>query len=196
MLKAERTELKERLAQVRLLAMDVDGVLSDGSVAYDSDGGEQKRFHVSDGLGLVVLKQAGIPCVWISGRSHAGVERRGAELRVFRVLQGVRDKQAALQQLSAETGIALQETAYIGDDWNDLPAFRIVGIRIAVANAAIEVKTAADLVTNALGGHGAVREVCMALLDARGIREQVLQGYLRSLSHSLTAGSGQEGSAN
>src|SRR5262249_24725986 len=115
--------------------MDVDGVLTDGALIYDSQGGELKRFHVSDGLGIVLLQQIGIEVAWLSGRAHHGVERRAKELGVTLVLQGVRDKHLALQRLSDDTGIPLAATGYIGDDWNDLPALEIAGVPIATANA-------------------------------------------------------------
>lgn len=177
----ERAELVTLLTQVRLLAMDVDGVLTDGTLDYDSQGGLHKRFHVADGLGLVVLAQMGIPIAWITGRADAVVERRAAELRVEHLLQGVRDKGRALERLGASLNIPCAGIAYIGDDWNDLPAFAIAGVRLAVANAVVEVKQRADAVTLASGGAGAVREVCAALLKARGLQTQSLEVYLASL---------------
>lgn len=177
----EGAELKSRLAQVRLLAMDVDGVLTDGTFAYDNGGGEQKRFHVMDGLGLVLLRLQQIEVAWISGRKSAIVTRRAQELGVAYVVQGVRDKRAVLNKLSESLQIPLTVTAYIGDDWNDLPAFAVAGVRIAVANAAQEVLERADVVTRHSGGQGAVREVCEMLLEARGEREVCLNAYLKSL---------------
>ena len=177
--------LNERLARVRLLAMDVDGVLTDGMIAYDTQGGEQKRFHVADGLGLVLLRLQGVEVVWITGRSSALVERRARELGVTQVVQGVRDKGVALQQCCKSLRVTVAEVAYIGDDWNDLPAFALAGVRIAVANAAPEVKERADVVTLRMGGQGAVREVCDLLLEARGERETCLQAYLQSLKEPV-----------
>ncbi len=174
-------ELRSRFARIRLLAMDVDGVLTDGGLLYSSTGEEHKRFHISDGLGIVLLRLFGVRVAWISGRSHHGVERRAKDLGVDYLLQGIRDKEAALIQLSEHCGMPLSEIAYIGDDWNDLLAFRAAGVRVAVANAAVEVKAAADLITQYSGGEGAVREVCMALLDARGQREEALRRYLEGL---------------
>ena len=170
------------LSAIRLLAMDVDGVLTDGTIGYSSDGREDKRFHVHDGLGLTLLAAAGVNVAWISGRVSAAVERRATELGVGHLLQGVRDKQCALQDLVQDLGITAPEVAYIGDDWNDLGAFAVCGLKIAVANARIEVLDRADYVTRAQGGCGAVREVCDALLDARGIQDEVLADYLRSLT--------------
>lgn len=177
----EESRIIGRLAQTGVLAMDVDGVLTDGTLAYGSDGVEQKRFHVADGLGLVVMHLARIRVVWISGRANPIVDKRASELKVFRVLQGVRDKGAALCRLCEELGVPPEEVVFIGDDWNDLPAFEVAGARIAVSNAVREVGSLADAVTEKPGGHGAVREVCDAILDARGDRESCLRLYLDSL---------------
>lgn len=167
---------------IRLLAMDVDGVLTDGAIIYDSTGVELKHFHVSDGLGIVILKQVGITVAWLSARENTIVERRAAELQVSYILQGTRNKGQALQELSEKLNVKRSDIAYIGDDWNDLPAFEAAGIRIAVSNAAPEILAAADIVTARPGGHGAVREVCERLLDARGQRATCLQAYLKTLA--------------
>ena len=183
----EEARIIGRLARVSILAMDVDGVLTDGTLAYGSDGVEQKRFHVADGLGLVVMHLAQIKVVWISGRANPIVERRASELKVFRVLQGVRDKGAALLRLCEELGIPREEVIFVGDDWNDLQAFEVAGTCIAVSNAAKEVLSLADAVTEKPGGSGAVREVCDAILDARGDRESCLRLYLDSLRQIQSA---------
>jgi 3-deoxy-D-manno-octulosonate 8-phosphate phosphatase (KDO 8-P phosphatase) len=187
----EKESVIRRLAQTRILAMDVDGVLTDGALGYGSDGVEQKRFHVSDGLGLVVMHMAGIKVVWISGRANPIVEKRASELKVFRVLQGVRDKGAALLHLCEELGARREEVTFIGDDWNDLQAFEVAGTCIAVANAAEEVRSLADATTENPGGRGAVREVCNAILDARGDRESCLRLYLDSLREAQSSDSTQ-----
>jgi len=177
----ESTDLHAKLAQTRLLAMDVDGVLTDGTLGYSSEGAEERRFHVADGLGLVALRQTGILIAWVSGRANPLVERRARELGVPHILQGVRDKGAALERLTRELTLDLARVAYIGDDWNDLPAFEAVGVRIAVAGAAREVVTAADYVTDRRGGQGAVREVCEMILDALDQRDACLRAYLDSV---------------
>ncbi len=182
------TPLLSALAQIRLLAMDVDGVLTDGTLGYSSDGSEMKRFHVHDGLGLTLIASFGIQVAWISGRTNPAVERRARELGVQHLLQGVRDKQTALREIADTAGLATVEIAYIGDDWNDLGAFSASGLRIAVADARREVREMADFITVATGGHGAVREVCDALLDARAAREQVLEDYVNSLRSGTSLG--------
>lgn len=169
------------LRRVRLLALDVDGVLTDGALGLDSAGQEQKRFHVHDGLGLALMRQEGIVVAWISGRVNPIVEHRARELRVAHVVQGVRDKGRALRALQAEENVTQEETLFIGDDWNDLLAFAQAGIRVAVADAVPEIVAQAHWVTRRPGGFGAVREVCMAILDAQGRREMACEAYVRAL---------------
>jgi len=168
--------------------MDVDGVLTDGSLLYDTHGAELKRFHVSDGLGIVLLRQAAISVAWLSARTNPIIEHRATELKVPYVLQGTRNKGLALRELGDKLKIEMSAIAYIGDDWNDLPAFEAAGIRIAVSNAAPELLAAADIVTERPGGSGAVREVCERLLDARGQRAASLKAYLETLTEPPSGG--------
>ena len=182
--------LRERLVKVRLLAMDVDGVLTDGTLGY-SERDEIKRFHVADGLGLTALRLMGYEIAWISGRESAAVARRAAELKIPCLLSGVRDKAAALRERVRQSGHSAEQTAYIGDDWNDLPAFDEAGCAIAVANAAPEVLARADYTTRRPGGQGAVREVCDLLLEAADKRETALNAYLSLLRDEATARIGQ-----
>ncbi len=183
-------DLRRRLANVRLLAMDVDGVLTDGTLGY-SEQGEMKRFHVVDGLGLSALRLMGYEIAWVSGRKSAAAARRAAELKIAYPLAGARDKAQSLRDLRAMTGLEREQTAYIGDDWNDLPAFEQAGVAIAVADAAPEVLARADYVTTRPGGQGAVREVCDLLLDAAGRRDAALTAYLSLLRDEAGQTSGQ-----
>lgn len=181
-------DLEARLAAVRLLAMDVDGVLTDGRILWSAGGCElieTKAFDVKDGLGISLARADGIRIAWITGRASALVAQRARELHVERLLERVRDKGAALISLGAEWGIAAPETAFIGDDLNDLLAFRCAGLRIAVADGAKEVRAAADWVTTAPGGRGAVREVVEALLQARGAWETAQERFLTALVDPL-----------
>ncbi|HEV2471330.1 MAG TPA: HAD hydrolase family protein [Chthonomonadales bacterium] len=180
---AERklAEIAHRLKQVRLLAMDVDGVLTDGRLSIDSNGVEQKSFHVADGLGLVALKRCGIDIVWISGRVSGAVRKRAAELGIGNLLENIGDKGSALTSVLTALAVQQEQAAYIGDDWNDLPAFHAVGIRIAVSNGSAEILDAADAVTMKPGGYGAVREVCDEILAAQDSRAAALDLYLRAL---------------
>lgn len=183
-------EMRARLAKIRLLAMDVDGVLTDGTLGY-SERDEIKRFHVADGLGLTALRLMGIEIAWVSGRESAAVARRAAELKIAHALSGVGDKAEALRELMRRTGWNVEQIAYIGDDWNDLPAFAAAGVGIAVANAAPEVRSRAELITEQVGGQGAVREVCDALLHAMGKQETALETYLAYLRNETAKSSGQ-----
>lgn len=175
----------ERLMPLRLLAMDVDGVLTDGRItwAVSSDGTltESKSFDVKDGLGISLALAAGLEVAWITGRKSPLVARRAEELRVTHLCQGARDKRAVLASLTERLGMRQEQVLYIGDDLNDLPAFAAAGVKVAVADAVPEVQDAADWVTTAAGGHGAVREVIDAVLSAQGVREAAVRGFLDRL---------------
>ena len=167
--------------RVRLLGLDVDGVLTDNGVYIGPVAGarvELKRFNIQDGLGLILLRTAGLPVVWLSGRSSEATALRAAELRVEELLQvpGPR-KLAAFDELLMRRGIGWEEVAFVGDDLADLPVLRRVGLPIAVANAVADVKAVAAYVTRASGGHGAVREVVELLLRARGEWPDILERY-------------------
>jgi 3-deoxy-D-manno-octulosonate 8-phosphate phosphatase (KDO 8-P phosphatase) len=175
------TLLSATARRVRLLGLDVDGVLTDNGVYIGPVAGnrvELKRFDIQDGLGLILLKTAGLPVVWVSGRSSEATVLRAAELRVEELLQvpGPR-KAAAFAELLERRGIGWEEVAFVGDDIADLPILRRVGLPIAVANAVPEVKQVAAYVTRAAGGHGAVREVIETLLRAREEWSDILERY-------------------
>lgn len=155
------------LAAIRLLALDVDGVLTDGRITYSESAGEIKTFHVHDGSGLKQLMRNGIAVAIITARESAIVTRRAAELGIEHVYQGVADKGLCLGGVLDATGIKAAFCAYMGDDEADLPAFAIAGLRIAPANAVARVREEADWCTQSRGGDGAVREVCDRLLAAR-----------------------------
>ena len=154
-------------AGIRLLVLDVDGVLTDGRLWFGADGEVLKVFHVRDGAGLKALQQAGIEVAIISGRRSVAVERRCAELGIRHLRQGREDKAAALRELLTEVGCRGEATACVVDDTPDLPLMALVGLPIAVADAHADVRAAARHVTRARGGMGAVREVCDLLLEAR-----------------------------
>lgn len=159
--------LGERLAHVALVALDVDGVLTDGAVVYDGEG-EVQSFHVHDGAALVWLRRLGVHVVWITGRGCAATERRAQELGC-RLLTRVDDKDAALTALQEELDVPPEKTLAMGDDLPDLGLARRAGIFCAPADARPQVRARAALVTRARGGRGAVREVVEALLEARGL---------------------------
>lgn len=142
---------------IRLVAMDVDGTLTDGGVYVGADS-EYKKFHVRDGWGIVELMKRGIEVVFISGRYSPATEARASNLGVRRVFNGTGDKAGALSSIAAEMEVSRDEIAFIGDDVPDVPCIEWAGLGIAVGDAADEVKAAADFVTASFGGHGAVRE--------------------------------------
>ncbi|MEM8758532.1 MAG: HAD hydrolase family protein [Planctomycetota bacterium] len=177
---------------VRLLVLDVDGCLTDGSIMYDADGRETKRFSVRDGLGIAAWRRLGLPVAIITGRESAMVTRRAGELGITRVYQGVRDKAAALAEVLSDLAIEPEQAAAFGDDWNDLPMLAAVGFAACPADAADEVKQIADYVCGKPGGHGAVREVIDHLLRASGRLEAALASYrLPAAGGTSPAGSGQ-----
>ncbi len=164
--------------QIRLLAMDVDGVLTDGVLYQSSGGDEMKAFHVRDGMGIALALRAGLEVAFVTARSSEVMRRRAAELKVPHLLQGVRDKRAAVRDLAERLGLPPEAVAFIGDDLNDLPAFSWCGLPVAVADAPERVRAAAAWVTGAPGGRGAVREVVERILSAQGSLEAAIDRYL------------------
>jgi 3-deoxy-D-manno-octulosonate 8-phosphate phosphatase (KDO 8-P phosphatase) len=167
--------------RIRLLGLDVDGVLTDNGIFLGPVDGrvvELKRFDIQDGLGQVMMRSAGLPVVWVSGRYSEATTARAHELRIEEVLQVPGPhKLEAFGALLERRGIAWEDAAFIGDDLADLQVLRRVGLPIAVANAVAEVKAVAVYVTAAAGGHGAVREAVEALLRARGVWSGLLERY-------------------
>ena len=164
------------LKRVRLLLCDVDGVLTDASV-FVGGVAEIKQFNIHDGLGLVTLRHQGIKVGWISSRPSVATEVRARELKVDFLHQEKGSKVAVVERLIEQTGFGWQEICYIGDDIVDLGVLKRVGVAIAVPNATAEAKAAADYVTKAAGGHGAVREAVELILRAQGKWEGVVREY-------------------
>jgi 3-deoxy-D-manno-octulosonate 8-phosphate phosphatase (KDO 8-P phosphatase) len=158
-------DVRARLARVRLLALDVDGVLTDGSLYYTERGEEIKKFHVRDGQGIKLAQQAGIEVVLLSGNASAAVEQRAQVLGIRHVFLGVDDKLARLEGLCMHLGLSLAHVAYVGDDVNDLPALHAVGCPCTVADAMPANRACAIYVTHLPGGQGAVREICDVLVQ-------------------------------
>lgn len=161
-------ELHALAAGIRLLILDVDGVLTDGGLYYLDSGGFAVRFHVRDGAALAMARRAGLALALVSGRPTPQVRRRADELRIDEVHLEVDDKAAVVDGILARCGLPASAAAYVGDDLIDLPAMARVGLPIAVADAVDAVRAAARYVTRARGGHGAVREVVDLLLEACG----------------------------
>lgn len=177
-------DARRRAAAVRLLALDVDGTLTDGRIHIGPLGEAMKSFSVRDGFGLTLLREAGIRLAIITGRRSSMVEYRAAELKLDRVLQGVGDKAAALAQLATEAGLQLRETAFVGDDWPDLAAMLDAGFAASVADAPPEVRARAHWVSSLPAGHGAIRELAEFMLRARGEFDAALAARLAGAAGS------------
>jgi 3-deoxy-D-manno-octulosonate 8-phosphate phosphatase (KDO 8-P phosphatase) len=172
------SDLAARAAKIELLLLDVDGVLTDGSIMYTDAGAEVKRFHVRDGSGLKLWHLAGKRSAIVSGRKSQAVERRAAELGIAPVLQGQSDKLPAFGVLVTVTGLRAEQVCAIGDDLPDLPVMRRAGLAVAVADACAEVRKAADYVTAVAGGRGAVRDAVEWLLKLQGSWAELLGRYM------------------
>lgn len=170
--------LEERAARIRLLAMDVDGVLTDGRLYFDSEGRELKAFHTRDGYGLKALQGFGIHLALITGRRSPMVTERAAQLGIEWVYQGRDDKLEAYLDVLGKAGIEPDQVCYVGDDWLDLPVLTRVGLAVTVPDADEEVRNRAHFVTTRAGGHGAVREVCDLILRAQGRHAELLERVL------------------
>lgn len=156
-------------ASIRLLALDVDGVLTDGGIYVDDQGQETKRFHVRDGYAIKLWQSLGFKVAWITGRESESVARRARYLAIDHLQQGVSDKTRSLAELVAATGVPAEAVAFLGDDWPDLRIMQAVGYSMAVADAEPEVLAAARFVTRRNGGQGAVRDAIEHLLRAKGL---------------------------
>ncbi len=172
--------VREKARGVKMLLLDVDGVLTDGTFSPGAAAGEEsKRFHSRDGIGLVLAKKAGIKLGLISGRASRIVEARAHELSMQFVRLGVSDKLEALQEALSQESCSLEDVAYMGDDLPDLAVLSRVGLAATVADAPLEIRSRVDYVTQARGGHGAVRELIELILMSQERLEELVQGYLR-----------------
>lgn len=166
------------LNDIKMLVIDVDGVMTDGTIILDSNGKESKRFSILDGHGIKMWHRAGLETAIISGRESGATLARAEQLSISRVVQGQKKKLPAFEALLAETGLNASQVAYIGDDLLDLPLVVRAGLGVAVANAVQELKDAADLITNKPGGSGAVREVIEIILKDTGRWPKLMERYL------------------
>ena len=165
-------------ADVRFLLLDCDGVLTDGGVILGSDGQEFKRFDIQDGMGVSLARRAGLQVGVITGRTSDAIQRRAKELRLDTLIEGAKDKVAALDAVLKEQGFTRAEAAYMGDDIQDLAILAACGFSIAPANARPEVRARVDLVTEARGGQGAVREAIETILKVQGKWDELVQDFL------------------
>lgn len=167
-----------KAAAIRLMIFDVDGVLTDGGLFYGEDGEAFKRFNALDGHGIKMMQQYGTAAAIITARQSPYVLRRARDLGIAHVFQGIHDKRQAFEQLLLQVQLTPQDCGYLGDDIIDLPVLTRVGFKACVANGHREVKSRSDYVTQASGGHGAVREICDLVLAAQGNYEAALAPYL------------------
>ena len=177
--------LTASLQKIKLLALDVDGVLTDGTIYISPAGEVFKGFNAKDGMGISCALRNNLQIAVITGRQSPIVERRCEELGIKLFMQGVKDKRLALQKMAQELGLAREEIAYMGDDLNDIPAFKASGLNFVPADGSIEVLAVADIITKAKGGRGAVREAITMILAAQDNWEQIVNSY-------LTAGQGDK----
>jgi 3-deoxy-D-manno-octulosonate 8-phosphate phosphatase (KDO 8-P phosphatase) len=170
--------LEQQCQQIELVLSDVDGVLTDGRVVLDNQGIETKRFHIRDGMGIALWQKAGYRFGMVSLRSSQVVKIRAAELGVQIVRQGAGNKLAAAREILQQLGLELKQLCYVGDDLPDLSVVRAAGLGVAVGDAAAELRQAADYVTTASGGAGAVRETIEMILKTQRRWEDLIQGYV------------------
>ena len=170
----------DKLANIKLLAMDIDGTLTDGGLTFHN-GLQIKEFNVYDGLGIRLAQTNDLKIAWITGNVSDAVMDRAKNLDLEDVCQGVRDKAEAMRNLAAKYELTLDQIAYIGDDLNDYPAFEIAGYSFAVNNAVDEIKAVSDEITSKAGGYGAVREAIETILKARGDWDSIVKRFVEQL---------------
>lgn len=172
--------LQEALKRTKLLALDVDGVLTDGTIYISPAGEVFKGFNAKDGMGISCALRNNLQIAVITGRQSPIAERRCQELGIKLLRQGVKDKRLVLEQMAQQLGLTAKEVAYMGDDLNDIPAFAAAGLNIAPADASIEVLAVADIITKAKGGRGAVREAITMILAAQDNWNVIVNSYLQA----------------
>lgn len=177
-MKKTKKQIEAIAKNIKLLILDVDGVLTDGRIILDNEGNEFKAFNVRDGHGIRMLIKEGVHVAIITGRDSRVVVRRAKELGITEVYQGQHKKADTFDRLIKKLKLAKEEAAYIGDDIVDIPIFIRAGLAVAVADATVEAKAYAMMVTEKRGGRGAVREVSDFLLKAKGVWESVMREYL------------------
>ena len=173
-------KILDKAKTIELVILDVDGVMTDGSLFMGDDGQEYKAFNSLDGHGIRMLQESGITVAIITGRKSEVVNHRMNDLGITTIYQGYRDKTPAYEALIKEQGFSDDQIAYVGDDVVDLPVMSRVGFAIAVQNAHPFVKKHSDWVTEASGGRGAVREICEMFLSSRGLLDEKLESYLHN----------------
>ncbi len=170
--------MDNKLKNIELLLLDVDGVLTDGSITYSDSGEQIKSFNSKDGLGLRLLMDSGIKVGIITGRKSKALGYRCENLGITLLFDGIKDKSKALDKITEKTRINKGKIAFAGDDLIDLPVMKEVGVSFCVCDATQDVKNNSDIITTQKGGHGAVREICESILKAKGLWDAILDSYL------------------
>jgi 3-deoxy-D-manno-octulosonate 8-phosphate phosphatase (KDO 8-P phosphatase) len=180
MIELSEQELKKRAQQLKLLILDVDGVLTEGELVLIGEDSEAKRFYIHDGMGIIFMRTVGIKVAIITGRVSPILRRRAQELKIDEVSEGAFFKQDGVEALLEKLNLQPHEAAYVGDDIHDIPAMKIVGMPISVSNARPEAKDFSIHVTDAAGGHGAVREISEWILELRGEKDSVFAQFMQT----------------
>jgi len=176
-----RQSCLNRARGIKLLLLDVDGVLTDGAITYTHSGDEIKTFHCRDGFGMTMLKKIGVEIGLITARKSEAVNRRAHDLKITHVFQGTRHKLEVFTRLITELELTPPEIAFMGDDWLDLPVLAQVGLAATVADGVPELRPLVHFVSQFPGGRGAVRELCDLIIEAKGRREELFTEYLTRL---------------
>ncbi len=176
-LSPNRQTARARSKKIRLLLLDVDGVLTDGTLTYGGSNDESKSFNTQDGFGIRLLQEVGIGVGVITARKSALVQRRAEELKMGYIYQGIADKMTAFNEITKISGLKPFEIAYMGDDWLDLRILQRVGLAVSPANGVPEVKETVHYITEHSGGHGAVRDCCNFIMEAQNLLTELLQKY-------------------
>ncbi len=171
--------IKDKARKVKLLILDVDGVLTDGKIVLDETGRQLKFFDVQDGLGVVLLKRAGINTIILSARYSRTVSFRAKDMKVFKIYQNSEDKLKTYQKILKQLKLKSEGVCFIGDELIDIPVLKRAGFSVAVANAAVEAKRVSDYITKRKGGDGAVREIIELILKSQGKWNKVISKYFR-----------------
>jgi 3-deoxy-D-manno-octulosonate 8-phosphate phosphatase (KDO 8-P phosphatase) len=174
-----KTDARARARRVKLLILDVDGVLTDGRMTLTERGDELKSFHTHDGMGVNLARRAGIKVALVTGEKSEIGRMRGIKLGVEEIVLGARRKADTLEEIRAKLGVAAAEVAFMGDDLLDIPALERAGLAVAPANAVPEVRAVVDVVTRAAGGAGAVRECVELILRAQGVWERTVRAFVQ-----------------
>jgi 3-deoxy-D-manno-octulosonate 8-phosphate phosphatase (KDO 8-P phosphatase) len=172
-------DIKDKAKNIKVLVLDIDGVMTDGKMHYTNNGDEFKSFDVTDGLGIILAQKHGLKCAILTAKESNIVAKRAKDLGIEQVYQGYHFKIEVLDDIKKAFDVTAEEICFVGDDIIDIPVLKKIGLSVAVKNARAEVKREVDYITQVAGGYGAVREVCELILNAQGKWEEVLDVYCK-----------------